>query len=237
MNRMQEYQRLISESMEYIVNEESGAIEEAAEMMSACIQKERKIYFFGTGHSYMISQEVFARAGGYAGFIPILENELGMNHAFKSTFIERTVEYADVVMGLYPFEKDDLIVMTSNSGRNPLLIEMALRLKERGVHIIALTALEASKNSISRHKSGLRLFELADIVLDNRSPYGDAGIAHTEDIRTGPTSTILSVFIVQLLVSAFVQLEIERGVDVPVFRSSNVDSGDEYNERLFEMYR
>lgn len=237
MNRMQEYQRLINESMEYIVNEESGAIEEAAAMMSVCIQKERKIYFFGTGHSYMISQEVFARAGGYAGFIPILENELGMNHAFKSTFIERTVEYADVLMGLYPFEKGDVIVMTSNSGRNPLLIEMALRLKERGVHIIALTALAASKNSSSRHKSGLRLFELADIVLDNRSPYGDAGIAHTEEIWTGPTSTILSVFIVQLLVSAFVQLEIERGVDVPVFRSSNVDNGDEYNERLFGMYR
>ncbi|MHC5268834.1 SIS domain-containing protein [Enterococcus sp. LJL98] len=237
MNRMQEYQAILCTNMEYIVKEEQVAIEKAAQMMSTCIQKEHKIYFFGTGHSYIIGQEVFARAGGYAGFIPILENELGMNHAIKSTFIERTVEYADVLMELYPFQTEDVIVMSSNSGRNPLLIEMALRLKERGVHIIALTALEASKNSRSRHKSGRRLFELADIVLDNRSPYGDASISHTKEIKTGPTSTILSVFLVQLLVSAFVQLEIDRGIEAPVFRSSNIDEGDEYNEKLFDVYR
>ncbi len=245
---------------------------------------ENKVYFFGTGHSYIVGQEVFARAGGYAGFIPILENELGMNHAFKSTLIERTTEYADVLLELYPFKKGDVIVMTSNSGRNALLIELSLRLKEMGVSIIAITALEASKNNISRHKSGLRLFELADVVLDNRSVYGDASLSHNDEIKTGPTSTIMSCFIsrhksglrlfeladvvldnrsvygdaslshndeiktgptstimscfiVQLLVSAFVQLEVEKGGDVPVFRSSNIDGGDAYNEKLFERYR
>jgi uncharacterized phosphosugar-binding protein len=138
---------------------------------------------------------------------------------------------------LYPFKKGDVIVMTSNSGRNALLIELSLRLKEMGVSIIAITALEASKNNISRHKSGLRLFELADVVLDNRSVYGDASLSHNDEIKTGPTSTIMSCFIVQLLVSAFVQLEVEKGGDVPVFRSSNIDGGDAYNEKLFERYR
>lgn len=237
MNRMQEYQNMVSESMKYVVTEEKNVIEKAAQLMSKSVQKEHKIYFFGTGHSYIIGQEVFARAGGYAGFISILENELGMNHAFKSTLIERTVEYADVLMNLYHFEKGDTIIMTSNSGRNALLIEMALRLKERGVNIIAITALDASKNSMSRHKSKLRLFEIADLVLDNCSVYGDAGITHTKEIKTGPTSTIMSCFIAQLLVSAFVQVEVELGVDVPVFRSSNVDHGDEYNEKLFDLYR
>ena len=160
-----------------------------------------------------------------------------MNHAFKSTLIERTTEYAAVLLELYPFKKGDVIVMTSNSGRNALLIELGLRLKEMGVSIIAITALEASKNSISRHKSGLRLFELADVVLDNRSVYGDASLSHNDEIKTGPTSTIMSCFIVQLLVSAFVQLEVEKGGDVPVFRSSNIDGGDAYNEKLFERYR
>ncbi|MGL9729634.1 SIS domain-containing protein [Enterococcus sp. DIV0756] len=237
MNRMQDYYHVLQESMAYVINEEQTQIQQAAQMMSESIQQEKKVYFFGTGHSYIIGQEVFARAGGYAGFIPILENELGMNHAFKSTMIERTTEYADVLLELYPFEKGDTIVMTSNSGRNALLVELAQRLKAIGVKIIALTALEASKNSTSRHVSGLRLFELADVILDNRSVYGDASIAHTEVVKTGPTSTVMSCFIIQLVVTTFVQLEVERGVDVPVFRSSNIDGGDAYNEKLFAIYR
>lgn len=237
MNLMQNYYQELQKNMEYVISNESEAITKAATLMSTCIETENKVYFFGTGHSYIVGQEVFARAGGYAGFIPILENELGMNHAFKSTLIERTTEYAAVLLELYPFKKGDVIVMTSNSGRNALLIELGLRLKEMGVSIIAITALEASKNSISRHKSGLRLFELADVVLDNRSVYGDASLSHNDEIKTGPTSTIMSCFIVQLLVSAFVQLEVEKGGDIPVFRSSNIDGGDAYNEKLFERYR
>ena len=160
-----------------------------------------------------------------------------MNHAFKSTLIERTAAYADVIMGLYTFEKGDCIVMTSNSGRNALLVELALRLKGLGMQIICITALESSKASKSRHESGLRLFELADVVLDNRSVMGDASISHTEEIKTGPTSTNMSCFLVQLLVTEFVQKELARGVDAPVFRSSNIDGGDAYNKKLFEMYR
>ncbi len=234
---MQNYSRVLQESMEYVIKEDKDRIQQAAKMMSGSIQQDKKVYFFGTGHSYIIGQEIFARAGGYAGFIPILENELGMNHAFKSTLIERTTEYVDVLMELYPFKKGDTIVMTSNSGRNALLVELAQRLKEIGVNIVALTALEASKNSTSRHESGLRLFELADVILDNRSVYGDASISHTEVVKTGPTSTVMSCFIIQLVVTTFVQLEIDRGMDVPVFRSSNIDGGDAYNEKLFDIYR
>lgn len=237
MNKMEEYQNLIIERMNYVVVEEKEVIAKAARLLSHTVKNEHKVYFFGTGHSYIIGQEVFARAGGYAGFIPILENELGMNHAFKSTLIERAAAYADVIMELYQFEAGDTIVMTSNSGRNALLIEMAQRLKSIGMEIICITALDSSKNCTSRHSSGLRLFELSDIILDNRSVYGDASIKHNEEIFTGPTSTIMSCFIVQLLVTAFVQLEIDRGADVPVFRSSNVDNGDEYNKHLFDMYR
>ncbi|MFR3684511.1 MAG: sugar isomerase domain-containing protein [Enterococcus sp.] len=237
MNLMQNYYQELQKNMEYVINSEAESITKAATLMSTCIQTENKVYFFGTGHSYIVGQEVFARAGGYAGFISMLENELGMNHAFKSTLIERTTEYVEVLLELYPFKKGDVIVMTSNSGRNALLIELGLRLKDLGVSIIAITALDASKNSTSRHESGLRLFELADVVLDNRSVYGDASLSHNDEIKTGPTSTIMSCFIVQLLVSAFVQLEVEKGGDVPVFRSSNIDGGDAYNEKLFDRYR
>lgn len=237
MNLMQDYYQTLNHDMEYVITNEKDEIKKASTLIDECVAQGNKVYFFGTGHSYIVGQEVFARAGGYANFVPILENELGMNHAFKSTLIERKAGYADVLMGLYTFKKGDVIVMTSNSGRNALLVELGIRLKKLGVKIIGITALEASKNSQSRHESGLRLFELADVVLDNRSVYGDASISHSKEIKTGPTSTIMSCFIAQLIVSDFVQTEVDKGVDVPVYRSSNIDGGDAYNEQLFAKYR
>lgn len=236
MNLMEQYYQTINRKMKDVISLQGETIQQAAQLMSDCADVHH-VYFFGTGHSYIIGQEVFARAGGYAKFIPILEDELGMNHAFKSTLIERMSDYADVILGLYAFEAGDVIIMTSNSGRNALIVELALRLKQMGVKIIALTALSESKQAESRHHSGLKLFELADIVLDNYSCYGDASLKHNEEVITGPTSTIMGCYIIQLLVSAFVQLEIDKGKEVPVFKSSNVDEGDAYNEHLFDFYR
>lgn len=232
-----EFKDHLSEAMNLIVNNEFGPIHQAAEMFKTATDSQHKIYFFGTGHSYIIGQEVFARAGGYGQFIPILMNELGMNHAFKSTLIERTADYATVVEGLYDFQKDDVIVITSNSGRNALVVELALRLKEKGLHIIALTSLDASKNTTSRHESGKLLYQIAELVLDNRSVDGDASIDHGHDVHTGPTSTILGSFVIQLVVTEFVSLELAEGKDVPVFISSNVDAGDKKNEVVFDFYK
>lgn len=208
-------------------------LKEAAIRLQGCVNGQHKVYFFGTGHSYIVGQEAFARAGTYAGFVPVLENELGMNHAYKSTLIERTQEYAGVLMGLYDFKKGDVIIITSNSGRNALTIELALRLKQKGLTIIALTSLKHSKACESRHNSGMRLFELADLIIDNCSEYGDACIHHNENTSTGPTSTVLNCFILHCILSQFVQLQLEQGIFCPVFKSSNMDHGDEANQGLF----
>lgn len=232
-----DYLTHIKECMDYIVDKEADRIDEAASLMHECVKSNHRIFFFGTGHSYILSQEVFARAGGYAQFVPILEDELCMNHAYKSTLIERTPEYAKVILGLYDFRKDDVIVMISHSGRNGLIIELALELKKRGLYIIAVTSLDASKNNTSRHPSGYRLYELADVILDTRSIDGDAYIKHNERISTGPTSTVLGSFMIQLVVTAFVEKELATDPNVPVFISSNVDEGDAWNEALFEAYK
>ncbi len=232
-----DYCEHLCEQMRKIAYDEYANIEKAAMYISECTKQNKTTYFFGTGHSYIISQEIFARAGGYGKFIPILQDELCMNHAFKSTLIERTVEYASVIEGLYDFQEGDVIIMTSNSGRNRLIIELALRLKEKGVKIIAITSLEAAKKSKSRHESGYLLYQLADVVLDNHSVNGDAYIKHSETIVTGPTSTILGCYIVQLLVSCFVHREVEDGNEVSVFVSSNVDQEDSHNKDLFAYYK
>ena len=231
------YNETVQNRMNRVISEESANIENAAELLADTIARDKKIYFFGTGHSYLLGQEVFARAGGYCGFIPILENELGMSHAYKSTIIERMASYADVIEGLYDFRPGDVIVMTSNSGRNALPVELAGRLKEKGLKIIVLTSLAHSENSSSRHSSGKLLYEFGDIVLDNKTDKGDASISHSNGINTGPTSTIMNCFIIQMVVSAMVEIQIQSGTEPKVFTSSNVDEGDKRNEDLFRSYK
>ncbi|MCI5774595.1 MAG: SIS domain-containing protein [Erysipelotrichaceae bacterium] len=223
--------------MDNVLEEEKNNIIATAKLFNEAINAGKKIYFFGTGHSYIIGQEVFARAGGYAGFIPILQDELCMNHAFKSTLIERIDAYADVILNLYDFEKDDVIVMTSNSGRNALIIELAQALKEKGLKIVVLTSLEHSKTVTSRHKNGKKLYEYGDIVLDNKTDCGDACIDHGNDVKTGPTSTIMNCYIIHMVVSAMIQQQMDENKKPKVFKSSNIDHSDESNKELFDIYK
>lgn len=219
------------------IQQEMNNIEKASNILLETQKQHHKIYTFGTGHSHMIGQDIYARAGGYAKVYPITEIEMTLaTHPTKSTQLERTVGYADVLDVLYTIEEGDTIIITSNSGRNPLVVEYALRAKKKGAHIIAITSLSHSTQIASRHESGLRLFELADVVLDNHAPYGDATTPITDDISMGPVSTLTGCYLVQCVMGRFVELLIEEGMEAPVFKSSNTDGADAYNKVLFDNY-
>lgn len=219
------------------IKQQQSVIEKAAELLFEAEKQHHKIYTFGTGHSHMIGQDLYARAGGYAKIYPICEIEMTlMTHPIKSTTLERTSAYADVLDTLYTIGEGDVLIVTSNSGRNSLLIEYVLRAKKKGAKIIAITSLTYSKTIASRHESGLRLFELADVVLDNYAPYGDATTSIKDDVRMGPVSTITGCFLAQSVVGRFVELLLEHGMDAPVFVSSNTDGADERNKELFDKY-
>ncbi|NCB32695.1 MAG: sugar isomerase domain-containing protein [Erysipelotrichia bacterium] len=229
------YGDILTAKIQKIQQEECREVTHAAEILTAAIRAGRKIYFFGTGHSFMMSQEVYARAGGYAGtsMIPILMPELNSaSHLTKSTAIERLPEYADIIMNTYPFQEGDAIIMTSNSGRNGLIVELALRLKKLGVHVIAVTS--PNEKLISRHSSGKKLCDIAEAVLNNQTEYGDVSITLTNGIPTGPTSTIISAYLIDAMMTEFMQMCISQNIECPIFESSNIDGGDQHNRAYFE---
>ncbi|MGX8851379.1 SIS domain-containing protein [Amedibacillus sp. YH-ame10] len=237
MEFMDAYHTFVKDTLEETHQRNVQAMEKAAQVLFACEQKQKKIYTFGTGHSHMIGQDLYARAGGFAKIFPIVEIEMTLaTHPTKSTHLERNESYADVLDEVYTIEKDDVIIMTSNSGRNPLVIEYALRAKQKGAHLIAITSLTHSKRIQSRHKSGLRLFECADIVLDNMAPLGDAGVEIDDTIKMGPISTLTGCYLSQCIIGRFVELLREQKMPAPVFRSSNMDGADAYNKELFDQY-
>ena len=215
-----------------VMKQEREPLEQAARLLFEAEKEHHTIYTFGSGHSHMIGQDIYARAGGYAKVYPINEIEMTLaTHPTKST-----ASYADVLDAIYTIEAGDVLLVTSNSGRNPLVIEYTMRAREKGARIIVITSLSHSKTIASRHESGLRLFELADVILDNHAPYGDATTPIDEATSMGPVSTLTGCFLAQCVMGRFVELLKEHGMEAPVFASSNMDGADERNRELFDKY-
>lgn len=197
-----------------------------------------KFFVFGTGHSHMIGEEFYARAGGLANVHMIAPLELTLSdHPLKSTMIERISEYAEVVIKSNDITSKDMIMICSNSGRNGLPIELAARCNEMGCATIAFTNLRHSRDVSSRHQSGKRLFEICHYVIDNHGAIGDANI-ELEGVKgkMGATSTIVGAYIAQTLGILIAQEMVNRNIEPPVFVSSNLDQGDKWNKEIMEKH-
>ena len=200
-------------------------IAQASELLASALRSGGIIHTFGGGHSSLLAQEVFFRAGGLVAVSPILNARLSFEcGVLESTEFERRAESADVLIRPGDFRRNDVGIVISNSGRNALPIEIALRMKSAGAKVIALTNLEQSRQSKSRHASGKRLFEIADVILDNRCPPGDAAVT-IEGIPTalGPVSTIAGATMLHSVFLEAAEILAHEGKAPDVFASVNVD--------------
>ena len=192
----------------------------------------------GTGHSHMLAEEFYTRAGGLACVTPVLPSEFQLfEHPLKSTEVERLEAYASVVMKLYSICGKDAILIASNSGRNGMPVELARLSRSCGAAVIAFTSSNRAKSELSRHSSGLFLSDYADIVIDSCTPPGDAGFAVAGiDAHMGAMSTFTGAYLAQLMSILIARYMAENDEILPVFKSSNIDGGDEWNEALFNRY-
>lgn len=203
---------------------ETDQIIESANAVAVSLEAGGIVHLFGTGHSSLLAQEVFYRAGGLVAINPILDPRLGFERGvIESTEFERSMDAARELAGTTSFRNRDIGVVISNSGRNTLPIEMALKMRAAGLRVIALTNLEHSQTLSSRHPSGHRLFEVADFVLDNHCPQGDAavtvsGIPHA----MGPVSTIVGAAILHAMFLQAAEQMAARGKPPETFVSANV---------------
>lgn len=196
------------------------------------------IHAFGSGHSSLLAQEVFHRAGGLAPINAMLDANLTVFGTSRPTWLERTEGYAASLFVNYDVREGEVVLIMSNSGINPVPIEVAMEAKQRGAYTIAVGSAATYANAQSRHSSGRTLFDVADLALDTRVPMGDA-LQEIGDggISVGAASTILGSALLNELVIATAQLLSTNGDEVPVFTSQNVPGGDAANVRLLERYR
>jgi uncharacterized phosphosugar-binding protein len=231
----------IRATLDVIEVSQAAAIAAAAELIADSLADGGVLHVFGTGHSEALAMELSGRAGG---LIPT--NKLALRdavllgdlpaQALADPKAERDPELAQWVWELAPVRAGDVVLIASQSGGNGSTVEMALIAKEAGHAVIALTSLEHSSAITSRHPSGHRLFELADVVIDNGAPYGDAFLPLPDGGSVCAISSIANAAIAQALVAEVTARLLARGVEPPVYRSANVEGGDVHNDAWEARY-
>jgi len=72
MSAFDDYSIAIQNQFTAICSTQRGAIEQAAAWLGEALANDRGLYAFGTGHSHMMAEEIFYRAGGLAYAVPLL---------------------------------------------------------------------------------------------------------------------------------------------------------------------
>jgi uncharacterized phosphosugar-binding protein/N-acetylglucosamine kinase-like BadF-type ATPase len=214
------------------------ALDSAAEAVARCVAGGGLVHTFGTGHSHLLAEELFYRAGGIAAVDPILVEPLMLHAgAVASTEQERRSGYAAEILAAHDVREGDVMLIASNSGGNRVSTELASLARERGAVVVAVTSLAHATSSIARAVDEPRLHELADIVLDNGGAPGDAAVTIPgTTTAVGPTSTVVGAALLQAVVAEAVARLVARGVDPGVFRSANTEGGDAANAELVARF-
>lgn len=231
-----------AERVQAMVNDAAGTqlekIEGAAALVARTVEAGGLVHTFGTGHSHLLAEEIYSRAGGLLP-VNVIESAPLMLHedALASGQWERVSGIAQVMLehaGVDPSR--DVLIVISNSGRNAVPVEAAEWARARQVPVIAITSRAHSRAETPLAPSGKKLYEVADVVLDNLGQPGDAEMSFANGIRTGATSDIIGAFLLHSVVLRSIELLLERGHEPPVFVSGNVTGAREANQRMIERY-
>ncbi len=240
MEKFIEYTAKVTALVNQVAVEEAKPISDSINMIQEAIKNENNIYVFGASHAGILTEELFYRAGGIAVINPIIEPslQLGIRPITATSEMERLEGYGQVIVNKYQIHENDIIICHSVSGRNSVMIDFALAAKEKGAKIIAMTNVTYSKAMNSRHSNKLRLFEIADVTIDNHGEIGDACMSvQGLEQKVGPTSTVISTSIFNGIIAQVAEDIQASGKLCPILNSANVDGGDELNAQIFEKYK
>jgi uncharacterized phosphosugar-binding protein len=233
------------EVMDRIEETQMDTIQRAAGIMASSIAAGRWVHTFGCGHATLPVEEMYPRIGGFVGFHPMIElplsffthivGEMGV-HQF--VFLERVEGYGKEIMKGYTFDPRDTMWIFSHSGVNNVNIDVALEAKKLGMKLVVTGSAEAYKDIPTRHSSGKKIFEIADIVIDTCVPVQDASVPlknHRDKI--GPVSTMAFVACVWMIITTVAEILADRGIKVYIHPSHNVPGDTTAKDRLDDALR
>ena len=254
-----------SPSLEYLekcagllekVRAQRAEIERAADLFSGTILAGRMVHVFGSGHSRILVEEMWPRYGSFPGFNPIVELSLtfhnlvvGANGQRQAMFLENVSGLAERILRNFDLKKEDSALVASSSGCNVVPIEMAELFQARGVKVVAIVSRDHSEASKSRHASGKKLQDFADIVLDTGAPVGDAMVrVDGLDTPVAPGSTVGGCMLINAIKAEVAARLAKAGAPPKVLTAGAVVGGaratelfeaayDEHARRLAALYQ
>jgi uncharacterized phosphosugar-binding protein len=217
----------------------------AAQLAADSVASGGALHHFDTGH---MKQEPIRRAGGFLG-LHHLELHLEAEHplppgressrsAIAQRYFYDREDLAPLLVEKSHMRDGDVLIQVSNSGKEPFTVGVGIEAQKLGVKLIALTSVEFSRELAAKHSSGRKLFEVADAVVDMRSPPGDA-ILTIPGIRTpvGATSGVMTAVALWALNCEIAGALAERGIEPAIYRSVNMPDGFEFNAEMERLYR
>ena len=230
-----DYYSKINLILKKISKEEGKKIIKCAKLIKASYKKGGQLFIFGTGHSKLLAEESFHRAGGYAAACPVRSDEINFSKGTdKATELERTENVAKRALEKYKLTSKDVLMIVSNSGVNHAPVEAAMLAKKKKIKTIALTSYKFSKQApLSKLKK--RLYEICDIYIDNKIPPGDA-VVEINKMMVGPASTITGSFILNSILVELANL-LKNEKIFPFYISVNMPGARENNDKLVKKYK
>ena len=224
---------------------QADTIRRAAHLFADSIEHNGVIQAYGTGHSRAFTMELAGRAGGLVPVNRINLEDLALRAKWpleqvRRLDIERNIDAGRAILHCYHIEPQDIFIIASQSGVNAAIVEVALEVKERGHSLVVVTSLDHTQHVESRHPSGKKLYELADTVIDNCGPYGDALLdlpVGTIEGKACAVSSLSTMLIAQMLTAETLQSLVERGCEPLIFASFNTPDGIERGERMMQRYQ
>lgn len=232
----QAYLNELASRMEALLAINGEAIAQAAAVIEETARRDGLVYVFGTGHSHMLAEEVHYRAGGLALTVPVLAAPIMLHEgAVASTTLERTEGALEPILSRYPIGADDVLVIASNSGVNAMPLEAARLGKDRGATIVAITS-QAYSAEVANGRQ--RLADIADIVLDNGAPAGDAVVPVSgSTLKVGPISTSIGAALLNAVLAEVAARLQSSGAQAPIYLSANMPDAARNNADLVQRYK
>ena len=237
----QAYLDALAPIMARVSRQADGPVQQAAELVVESLRAGGVVQAFGTGHSEALAMEFAGRAGGLVPTNRISLRDVVIfggepPEVLGDGLLERDPSIAHRLYDLAAVAAADLFVVGSNSGVNGAVVEFARLVKERGHRLIAITSFTQTADVDSRHPSGAKLIDHADVALDNGAPYGDAVLPLPGGGTACAVSSITAALLAQLVVAEVVRRLLQAGEAPPVYVSANVPGGYEHNSTLEARY-
>ena len=228
-------------ALEATKNSQMDAVDAASALMIESMENNGIIQMIGVDHGRSMGLELGHRAGGLVPLHDFRSEDLAVkglitSEQYQPEVFNNTPEFASLWLNYYPVDPADLFILTSRTGDEPVLNEMARLIKNNGHKIIVVTSKAAAAKAKAANPEQSNLTDYADLVLDTCTPENDGLVEMKNGEVTGQLNTLANDMLAQLITARIYQTLTDSGKECPLLLSVNIKGADEHNAVIKAPY-